>query len=107
MHDSSAVNMKEMEELSKIQYSIGELLKKKQDDKMAQSVEVKFAQTLNQLTSKENDRAPVEPPPPQNALLGKLSRHLGAVTHQKVDTQSREVYKQIKALELHSRAIVS
>lgn len=53
LHESSAANLKQMEELSKIQYSIGELLKKKQDDKLAQSVEVKFAETLNQLTGKQ------------------------------------------------------
>jgi hypothetical protein len=72
-----------MDELSKIQYSIGELLKKKQEDHLAQSIEVRFAETLNQLST--GNPIPENEAKPQNALLGKLGRHLGAVAHERVD----------------------
>lgn len=49
-----------MEELTKIKYSIGELIKKREGIQMKDSIEAKFAQTLNRIVTSENK--PEEPP---------------------------------------------
>ena len=70
---------------------------------MTQSVEVRFAQSLNQIATGEDagsDQA-------VNPLMAKLGAHIARQTTQKVDSQVKGLYKQIKALELQSKSVVS
>ena len=68
---------------------------------MKDSIEAKFAQTLNRIVTSENK--PEEPP---NTLLAKLGAHIGRKTQEKVGKEVRSVYKQLKVLELKSKAVV-
>lgn len=69
-----------MEEMSKIKYSIGELIKKRNGIQMKDSIEAKFAQTLNRIVSSENE---------QNPLMAKLGAHIGLKTQEKVSEEVR------------------
>ena len=69
---------------------------------MQDSIEAKFAQTLNHIAT--SDDAP--PSMKENPLLARLGQHLGRQAVAKVDTELKTVYKQVKALELQAKAVV-
>lgn len=102
-----------MEELSKIKYSIEGMVRKRENLQMKESIEAKFAHTLNQIITgdspemgpnfkyekKDQDASP---------LMSKLQQYMRVDINQRVaDTELHDVYKQIKALELKSKCTVT
>lgn len=51
LYEEGSQGLKEMEELSKIKYSIGKLIEKRQEEQSKNSVEVRFAEALNTLST--------------------------------------------------------
>jgi hypothetical protein len=88
LYESGAEGMREMEELGKIKYNIGEMLKKKQGDTLAQSLEVKFAERLNQIVTTTAATESSTPSPTEatsNPLMSKLGAFMGRQATQKAD----------------------
>ena len=102
-----------MEELSKIKYSIEDMVRKREQLQMTESIEAKFAHNLNQIISGDSpelgqkskyDKRNIE----VNPLMSKLQKYMKLDITQKVaDAELHDVYKQIKALELKSKCTVT
>ena len=103
-----------MEELSKIKYSIEGMVRKREDMQMKESIEARFAHTLNQIITGEspemgpNFKYEKKEQEARSPLMSKLQQYMRGEINQRIaDTELHDVYKQIKALELKSKCTVT
>ncbi len=100
--ESGHKEKEEFEELTKIKYSIEEMVRKREQIKGKESIEAKFAETLNQIATTATSS------PEDLQYLTTQSKQSGFQIQREDQTQDlKTVYKQLKALELKSKSTVA